>query len=64
MDSASQTIIKCDECSERVASGGIPACVSACPTKALQYKPLEEILEAKREAFLVQIERALSEAKT
>jgi len=63
MDSAGQTIIKCDECSERVALGGIPACVSACPTKALQYKPLDEILEAKREAFLVQIERSLDGGK-
>lgn len=63
MDSAGRSIIKCDECFERVSRQELPACVSACPTMALQYKSLDEILKAKREAFLVQIERSIDGGK-
>jgi len=60
LDAKGRTIIKCDQCFERVEHGELPACVSACPTGALQFKPLEDVVAEKREACLLQIERSLS----
>jgi len=57
MDANARTVIKCDQCFERAQRGELPACVQACPTGALQFKTLEEVMAEKREAFLVQIER-------
>lgn len=52
-----KAVLKCDLCSERLQKGQIPACVSACPTKALSFKSLEEITKESRkktvEDFLV-----------
>jgi carbon-monoxide dehydrogenase iron sulfur subunit len=59
LDQDGRTVIKCDQCFERVERGEMPACVSACPTGGLQFKSLEEVLKGKREAYLVQIERGL-----
>ena len=60
INSESRAVIKCDQCFERVERGEMPACVSACPTSALQYKSLSDVVTKKREAFLVQIENSLS----
>ena len=35
-------LTKCDLCAEQVADGGSPACVSSCPTGALQLVELDE----------------------
>ena len=40
-----KTIVKCDFCIDRVKAGKLPACVEACPTGALKYGKLEELLE-------------------
>lgn len=40
-----KTIVKCDFCIDRVRAGKFPACVEACPTGALKYGKLEELLE-------------------
>jgi carbon-monoxide dehydrogenase iron sulfur subunit len=58
MDPEGRTIIKCDQCFERVQRGELPACVDACPTSALEYKSLEDVVAEKREASLLHIERA------
>ena len=58
LDERSRTIIKCDQCFERLEQGELPACVSACPTRALDFKTMDEILKEKREGFLVQIARS------
>ncbi len=40
---------KCDMCAERVARGGIPACVEVCPVGAAQFGGREQLLaEAQR----------------
>ena len=57
LDGKSKTIIKCDQCFERLQRNELPACVSACPTAALQFKTMDEVLAEKRDAFLVRIER-------
>ena len=59
LDSESRTVIKCDQCFEQVERGELPACVSACPTGALELRTLDEVVAGKRRASLVQITRGL-----
>jgi carbon-monoxide dehydrogenase iron sulfur subunit len=54
-----RSVIKCDQCTERVAEGELPACVSACPTHALQFKTVEEVLEEKKQADLKRMGSAI-----
>lgn len=35
--------VKCDGCAERVAAGEQPICVRACPARALEFGPVEEM---------------------
>lgn len=35
--------VKCDGCAERVAAGLKPVCVLACPARALDFGPVEEV---------------------
>ena len=53
-DKDGKSIIKCDQCYQRVERGEMPACVEACPTGALAF----EVGGEKAEAYLVRIERA------
>jgi len=57
LDENTRMFIKCDQCYERLEKGEQPACVSACPTGALAFKIIDEIIKDKRTAYLVQIER-------
>ena len=59
LDENSKTIIKCDQCSERLKRGELPACVSACPTGALEFESSDKVVADTREKFLVRIERGL-----
>ena len=43
-----KSILKWDLCIERLESGKVPACVEACPTKALRFESVEEISKDKR----------------
>jgi len=42
--------VKCDQCIERTAAGEDPACVSACPTRALVYVEIDEVTRRRRKA--------------
>lgn len=53
MDRQGKAAIKCDLCFERLKDNKLPACVLACPTKALQFKTLEEVSAEKRKEYLV-----------
>jgi len=48
-----KVIIKCDLCLERLEKGEEPACVEACPTKALKLLSPEEVAKLKKTEFLV-----------
>ncbi len=40
--------VKCDLCIERTSQGETPACVAACPTKAIRYCELDDVAKARR----------------
>ena len=48
LDPVSGLVIKCDLCIERLEAGEEPACVAACPTGALQFRPIDEVPAEKR----------------
>ncbi len=50
-----RAIIKCDMCLERMEEGQEPACVEACPTKALRLVSLQEVTKPKRMAAAKQL---------
>lgn len=39
-----KVVSKCDFCIERTEKGLLPACVEACPTKALRYGRVDDVL--------------------
>jgi carbon-monoxide dehydrogenase iron sulfur subunit len=43
-----KAVVKCDLCQKLTAKGEQPACVSACPTKALKFEELDEYLRRRR----------------
>ena len=47
-DPVGKKAIKCDRCPDRTSAGSDPACVSACPTKALLYLTPEEMSARQR----------------
>ncbi len=62
-DDKTDTIIKCDQCFERLERDELPACVTACPTSAMEFKPFDEESETKRKPFLVQVINIKKEKK-
>ncbi len=49
LDKANKIMIKCDLCADRRANGLLPACVAACPTDAIEFGDIDEIMEKKKE---------------
>ena len=43
-----QIVSKCDLCVARLEEGEEPACVSTCPSGALQFLPVDEAIEMKK----------------
>jgi carbon-monoxide dehydrogenase iron sulfur subunit len=52
---------KCDRCPERTEAGLDPACVAACPTKAMIFATPEEVAELRRQTAAL---AAVGQAKT
>jgi carbon-monoxide dehydrogenase iron sulfur subunit len=44
-----KAVAKCDLCIERTKAGEEPACVSACPTKAIKFTEIAEMLTDRRQ---------------
>ncbi len=42
-DPAAKVMSKCDFCADLIADGKPPACVAACPTRALDYGDIEDL---------------------
>ncbi len=42
--------VKCDGCAERVAAGEKPVCVEACPARALDFGPVDEMMKEGEQA--------------
>jgi carbon-monoxide dehydrogenase iron sulfur subunit len=55
MNSEGKGVLKCDLCIDRLEKGLEPACVSACPTKALVYTDEEESNRAKRKKVAMRL---------
>jgi len=52
-----KAVIKCDLCRERLKKGEDPACVEACPTKALAFVEPEASSKEKKEKFLTEFKK-------
>jgi carbon-monoxide dehydrogenase iron sulfur subunit len=59
MDEDKGVALKCDMCEDRLREGLAPACVTACPTGALQYGDIDEILNSKRKEAGERLSQAL-----
>lgn len=42
-DTPGTPMSKCDMCYERISEGDLPICVAGCPTRALDFGPLDEL---------------------
>jgi len=61
--SEGRAIIKCDMCLERMEQEQEPACVEACPTKALKLVSLKDLAKAKRKEVSKQLVKQTSQIK-
>ena len=48
VDLNKKLVIKCDFCKSRLNNKKVPACVEACPTKALKYGDINNLIKEKR----------------
>jgi len=67
ISSDGKVMIKCDLCFERAKQGQEPACVEACPTKALEFADEKELVNRKRRKaageFVLSIKENLKKEK-
>jgi len=67
VSSDGKVMVKCDLCFERAKQGQGPACVEACPTKALKFADEREFVNSKRQKtageFVLSIQESLKKGK-
>ena len=49
MMSQLELMMKCDMCYDRTSAGKRPMCATVCPSQALAYVPLDQIVHERRE---------------
>ena len=52
LDLVNKIMVKCDLCPDRRSRGEVPACVEACPSGALRYGTVSEIMKEMKKEFL------------
>jgi len=62
--SGTNSLSKCDLCIERLEEGGIPACASACPTKAIRFTNIDDISADKRKEVLSKFRTSIVQNET
>jgi formate dehydrogenase iron-sulfur subunit len=62
-DEATNTTFKCWQCQDRTAAGRKPACVSTCPTGALQFGDRADMLAAARDRVATLKEAGFTKAE-
>jgi Fe-S-cluster-containing dehydrogenase component len=55
-----RTALKCDGCPDRLTIGLRPACVDACPTRALEFGEEEDLVSEKRLSTAARVAQAVS----
>lgn len=43
LDAKARKMTKCDACAERLEKGRLPICVEACPQRAIEFGPIDEL---------------------
>jgi len=59
-----KALVKCDLCIERTKAGKVPACVEACPTKALKLTTEKELTTGRRKLTAKELALSSQKAKT
>ncbi len=54
------TALKCDRCPDRLEVGLSPACVEACPTRALEFGEEEDLISERRLSAAARVAQAVS----
>jgi len=57
MDHQGKVITKCDLCFQRLQKDEQPACVSGCPTGALQFKSIDQVSKKETKEYLVKYKK-------
>ncbi len=58
MRRSGKAVLRCDMCIERLRQDCPPACVAACPTKALKFMSSEEVSDRKKRDYLIKITKS------
>lgn len=63
LDTKNKIMDKCDLCADRRAEGLLPACVAACPTEALKYGEINDVLWDNEEKIVANLKKSAEEGE-